>query len=146
MPAMTRRTLLGLFSALLTPRLPGSAPQETRPAGMHPEIDPWFPASTLDDWLRLPMRPILDPEILPTAYQKLARQLLERMTDGQPVDFTYHGGSDPGTLRRVLPVLLFQKLDPELPEIDALGEPTYLLAYCQTRNAPRTFRLDHITL
>lgn len=103
-----------------------------------------FPSGALAEWLRLPLRPILDPGILPPADQKTAGLLLGLIPLGQSFGFTYHGGSDPGTRRSVLPVLLFQKFDPELPVTEPRESPAYLLAFCQTRNAPRIFRLDRI--
>ncbi|MBN8457535.1 MAG: hypothetical protein J0M04_06845 [Verrucomicrobia bacterium] len=72
---------------------------------------------------------------------------------GRAFAFRYSGGSAPGDSRRALPTSLFgldlashyQFLvdDPgEIPE--PADGPLYLLAWCQTRNAPRTFRLDRM--
>jgi hypothetical protein len=72
-----------------------------------------------------------------------------------PFAFRYLGGSEPGPIRRVLPTWLFYldyfthyqfvEEDPsEIPDFD--DSPLFLQAWCQSRNAPRTFRLDRIQL
>ena len=77
-----------------------------------------------------------------------------RIRGGRSFAFYYLGGSTPGEIRRVLPTSLFgldlashyQFLvdDPtEFPE--PADGPLYLLAWCEHRKAPRTFRLDRIT-
>ena len=50
---------------------------------------------------------------------------------------------DPGTTRRILPILLFQKFE-MVYDADECPSHIYLLAFCQTRQQARTFRLDRI--
>lgn len=75
----------------------------------------------------------------------LARQLLPRLRNGGPVQFSYLGGSSPGIARSVLPTLLFT-----IPNSDHFDTneapiaPIYLLAHCSNRQAPRTFKLANI--
>jgi predicted DNA-binding transcriptional regulator YafY len=79
---------------------------------------------------------------------------LRHIGEGRPFTFLYHGGSDPGAFRTVLPTLLFSPdfcpyrmcyEDPtELP--DPSEVPIYLLGWCQTRQAARTFRLDRMEM
>jgi predicted DNA-binding transcriptional regulator YafY len=94
------------------------------------------------------MQPIHFPKDLPHQAPSSALQILTALHEHSgKIEFTYHGGSDPGQSRKVLPILLFQKIhpetDPHIPHIPNTS-PIYLLAHCQTRNAPRTFRLDRI--
>lgn len=107
----------------------------------------------LEAWLRLPQRPLIsrndladcqDPRI-----HALATIILARLNSGEELVFRYYGGSDASAIRTVHPVLLFRKCRPDAA--DARIEPSpqsplYLLAHCQTRNAPRTFRLDRMTM
>lgn len=72
-----------------------------------------------------------------------ASRITCRIHEGREFGFIYEGGSEPGTWRNVLPVLLFTvPAHPESP--DLTREPVYLLAHCLKRNAVRTFRLDRI--
>ena len=51
--------------------------------------------------------------------------------------FTYYGGSEPGIVRDVHPVMLYR----------VKGYPGgYFTAYCQVRQEIRTFRLDRVQL
>lgn len=155
----TRRGFLAAFSGfvLAPPRkeaagqshLELSAPSRdsTTPYSLfsHPSDDPaWLTA-----WLRLPRLPIM-PDHLPhfaefrRAEFELSCSILSHIQSGKPLTFTYHGGTEPETRRRVLPTFLYATpsniAHPELSH-----EPLYLLAHCLTRKAPRTFRLDRIT-
>ena len=88
-----------------------------------------------------------DLPLIPDPDQReLAAQILQRMRSGTPFTFQYLGGSEPGTRRQVLPVMLFTTDDDTNPAScqPELG-PIYLLAWCQSRNAPRTFRLDRMS-
>jgi hypothetical protein len=80
--------------------------------------------------------------------------ILRHIGAGLPFTFRYLGGSEPGAVRTVLPTLLFSPdfcpyrmcyEDPtELP--DPSEVPIYLLGWCQTRQAARTFRLDRMEM
>jgi hypothetical protein len=121
----------------------------------------WVPSVTdpewLRDWLRIPRLEIREddlPHISDSHQRALAAEIFMRIRVGRPFAFRYLGGSTPGEIRRVLPTSLFG-LDiashyqflvdapTEFPE--PADGPLYLLAWCQHRNAPRTFRLDRIT-
>jgi predicted DNA-binding transcriptional regulator YafY len=52
---------------------------------------------------------------------------------GQALDILYRTPGYPAEQRRITPLY-----------IDQRGEVTYVIAYCQTRRAQRTFRLDRI--
>ncbi len=61
---------------------------------------------------------------------------------GEPFQFQHLGGSEPGRVRRVLPVLLFTtSLGDTACGVGTLN-PIYLLGWCLPRRAARTFRLD----
>lgn len=118
----------------------------------HPVVSAIFsPGDSLEnfllEWQRLPMQPIPTVEDIPknvTPFEReIATSLLSVMREGvADFHFTYQGGSEPGTTRQVQPILLFQKFEfaYDLPERFHL----YLLAFCQSRQAARTFRLDRI--
>jgi hypothetical protein len=84
----------------------------------------------------------------------LGEIILRHIGVGTPFTFRYSGGSEPGALRTVLPTLLFSPdfcpyrmcyEDPtELP--DPSETPIYLLGWCQTRQAARTFRFDRMEM
>ncbi|MCB1203723.1 MAG: hypothetical protein KDN18_05655 [Verrucomicrobiae bacterium] len=143
--------LLGLPSGLAGGAL--SAPA-TSPAHYQAKANasgstsqPW-----LEEWFRLPMQPVISPRDLESCRDErvrdLAKTILAHPGGGVPLVFHYHGGSDPGSLRSVFPVLLFRKFDPDLPASegieDVASDPIYLLAHCQVRGAARTFRLDRM--
>ncbi len=65
---------------------------------------------------------------------------IENQTD---FEFRYLGGRNPGNSRRVLPILLFSKIELSRPATDL--HMIYLLAFCHTRQQTRTFRLDRIS-
>lgn len=114
-----------------------------------------IPPAWLEDWLRLPMQPILSAGDLGVgvhpAIRNVATSILSRPKDGKLLRFRYRGGTDPGSPRSVLPVLLFRKIDPAGPARDSDDgakplTPLYLLAHCLTRGEARTFRLDRIEM
>ncbi len=65
------------------------------------------------------------------------RLLIRALRLGEPVDFVYYGGSEPGGRRQVHPVMLFRVA--EYPG-------TYLTGFCERRKATRTFRVDRMRL
>ncbi len=141
---MQRRNFLHLIAAFLTP----PAVVASAPPGIFPHPD-HFPAADLDAWLRLPMQPILRPGDLPESAtdveQRVGGILLTHLQEIKTaLEITYHGGSSPGLHRRIHPILLFRKFEPAVDSDSPL--PIYLLARCETRKAPRTFRLDRISL
>lgn len=148
---MTRRTLLEALSALFIPAPafaaagPGSFPAKTSPDDSDC-VDRSMPPSSLDAWLRLPMQPLLAAADVPPACRDASAWVFESLSVGAALSFIYEGGSEPGTRRRAIPVLLFQKIDPDFPEQALFDKPVYLFAFCQTRNAPRIFRLDRMSL
>jgi hypothetical protein len=148
---MTRRTLLEALSALFIPAPafaaagPGSFPAMTSPDDSACAERPTHP-SGLEAWLRLPMQPLLAAADVPPACRKTAAGIFEGLSGGAALSFIYDGGSEPGTRRSAIPVLLFQKIDPDFPEQALFDKPVYLFAFCQTRNAPGIFRLDRMSL
>ena len=102
---------------------------------------------------RVEMREDDLPHLHDPCQRNLAAVILPRIRSGRSFAFRYLAGSSPGEIRRVLPTSLF-RLDPAshcqflvggVGGIAMLTDtPLYLLAWCQTRNAPRTFRLDRI--
>jgi hypothetical protein len=161
---MNRRTLLQHTLALLglPPALAGAAIRSPSPGDLLPDAPAGTvagfgpasgspPPSWLQAWLRLPMRPVLgegdlDADLDHRSWET-ALGILTCLGRGETLRFRYCGGSEPGSPRAVLPVLLFRKFDPDLADSDAANRgPLYLLAHCQTRSAARTFRLDRIEL
>lgn len=55
----------------------------------------------------------------------------------QRVEIRYYGGSQPGKLRTISPAALFMVKD--MPQ-------AYMLAYCHTRQANRTFLVEKVDL
>jgi hypothetical protein len=84
----------------------------------------------------------------------LGEVLLRHIGEGSPITFRYTGGSEPGAIRTVLPTLLFapdfrpNRMRYEDPRelSDSSAPPIYLLGWCQTRQAARTFRLDRMEM
>jgi hypothetical protein len=85
----------------------------------------------LDEWLTRPRQPI------DVAGDALEGRLLEAIQAGRSVEFRYAAGSEPGATRRVRPENLFRAEG---------SSAVYLTAFCETRQATRTFRLDRIWL
>jgi predicted DNA-binding transcriptional regulator YafY len=84
------------------------------------------------------------PQILEPRERDLAALILQRIRSGNSFDFHYFSGSEPGKLRKVLPVLLFTTALDGMPSGVGTPNPIYLLAWCQLRNAPRTFSLNRM--
>lgn len=150
---MVRRTFFHLLAGIPLPGLRSHERLSPKSIG-HPAKPVPFPSSTdtpvpewLLEWLRLPRLPVVSadlPQIAHPQERDLAALILQRIRSGSAFDFHYFSGSEPGKLRRVLPVLVFTTALDDLP--CGAGDPNqlYLLAWCQSRNAPRTFRLDRI--
>jgi hypothetical protein len=149
---MIRRTFFELLSGAFLPRpilISTSLRKSTLPC-----FDYGVPAPSekpdpewLTEWMRLPRLPWLAddlPEIPDPRESELAAQILQRIRSGASFDFQYFGGSEPGKSRQVLPVLLFTTAVDDMPCGVGDPNPIYLLAWCQSRNAPRTFRLDRM--
>lgn len=114
------------------------------------EDAPFDDPAWLSAWLRLPRLPVLRdqlPQLGPDREIEwyLASLALSRIQSGKSIHFTYHGGSEPGTFRQVVPMFLYA-VPSNLADQDLAREPLYLLAHCLRRKAPRTFRLDRIAL
>lgn len=149
---MIRRHFFELLSGAFLPRpvLNSTSPRKSTlpcPLGGVPPLPESLDPEWLTEWMRLPRLPLLAddlPEIPDPSERELATQILQRIRSGNSFDFQYFGGSEPGKSRQVLPVLLFTI---EVDDMHCGGgdpDPIYLLAWCQSRNAPRTFRLDRM--
>lgn len=151
---MIRRTFFQLLAGISLPGLrlnEGLCPKSTDPAPKpvttllsNDTPDPEW----LQEWQRLPRLPVISadlPQIANPQESHLAALILQRIRSGSPFDFHYFGGSEPGKLRRVLPVLVFSTAVDDVPYGEGVPNPTYLLAWCLTRSAPRTFCLDRIS-
>lgn len=156
---MIRRSFFQVLSGLLLPHPVPEAAGSPEPGPRRMMLPPAVPGPDpewLRQWRKIP-RLEIRPEDLPlhhNPYQlELAAEILSRIHAGTHFTFRYLGGSVPGEIRHVLPTSLFRldyfndcmdvADDPtELPE--PAGCPLYLLAWCLSRNAPRTFRLDRM--
>ncbi|MFP4352920.1 MAG: WYL domain-containing protein [Puniceicoccaceae bacterium] len=86
------------------------------------------------EWMQRPwvrVRESEDPQIA---------ALLEAAREVRPVWIRYHGGSDAGGKRRILPAVVFGLDGDDGGE----GCPVYIVAWCALRQAPRLFRSDRI--
>ena len=104
-------------------------------------------ARDLLQWQRLPVRPIPSIHAIPAGASRPNKDLVTlfltvRQQAVREFRTIAQGGSTAATVRRILPVLLFRKFEIlyDVPD----HSHVYLLAFCQTRQAPRTFRLDRI--
>lgn len=102
----------------------------------------------LDTWQRLPRVPVVRSQFPQFGKERQlewfnALRIKCCIQEGRGFGFIYEGGSEPGTWRNVLPVLLFT-VPAHSGSPDLRREPVYLLAHCLKRNAVRTFRLDRI--
>ncbi len=158
---MIRRNFFQLLSGLAIPLphwhtalRPASATTAPAPSAAQASI-PAHP-EWLREWLRVPRVEVFAEDLDDYNYPRLAalgEVILSHISSGQPITFRYLGGTEPGKTRTVLPVLLFYPdlftyyqysvEDPsEIPE--PADTPLYLLSWCLSRNAPRTFRLDRM--
>lgn len=108
-----------LHSAITSPTYSATHTEET------------FPADWLDEWNRATIHPIIHSSAPEESI------ILHALRSHQSLTIRYHRGSSPGAQRMIRPILLFTKSD---------YHPTYLLAWCYTRQQQRTFNLDAIEL
>jgi hypothetical protein len=145
---MNRRTLLETIGSLLIPSIGvASVTVNTAHTISWPNVISSLSSAEdngLSAWLRLPMQPLLTASDVPQRFRDVASVIFAALPNGTPLTFHYQGGSTPGELRSVLALMIFQKIDPDSPHKEPADQPVYLLAFCQTRNAPRIFRLDRI--
>lgn len=88
-----------------------------------------------DEWLQQWRE--ADRVTLQTSKNPLAKLLIEACNSGDGVEIIYFGGSTPGGYRVIYPRRLFKVRG---------YNSIYVEAYCETRGADRTFRLDKIQL
>lgn len=81
-------------------------------------------------------RPPVEDELAPGPTPDLLASLQDAIAKQETIDVLYHVPGRPSAERRRLAPLL----------IEPRGPHTYLLAYCHTRRANRTFRLDRLQL
>ncbi len=160
-PSMIRRSFFQTLAAVMlpppvlatakpAPAACGLPAQASHPSA--PERDPDW----LREWREMPKREVCVHDLpfhCDPRRRDFASAILYSITEGTPLTFRYHGGSEPGAARTVLPTLLFRPERSSFPEFrsgdpagfSALHEtPIYLLGWCQTRHAARTFRLDRM--
>jgi hypothetical protein len=159
---MIRRTFFQFLGAPFLPRpLLAVAEPVQATCTTHEEAPPQPPAPIhhpewLHEWREIPKLEVFAkdlPDHGDPHQRAVAEVILAHIQSGQPFTFRYHGGSEPGATRTVLPTLLFHLdyyghfyfcvEDPsEIPDPDPV--PIYLLGWCQTRQAARYFRLDRM--
>ncbi len=157
---MIRRTFFQTLAAALLPNpviamANDEPPGHEPPALALPSTAPIQDPEWLQEWRKIPKVEIYakDLECHDDPQQCAMAEVIMRYIPGNiPLTFRYSGGTEPGAVRTVRPILLFYPdycphrmfyEDPtELPEFNQT--PFYLLAWCQSRNAPRTFRLDRM--
>jgi len=140
------------------PPLPTEVPSP--PASPRAPTDPYldpFP-EWLREWRETPKQEVFVdnlPDHIHPHQLALAETILRHVAMGQSLSFRYTGGSEPGTIRTVLPTLLFRlysfshhphRIDHPVAFLHADKSPHYLLGWCQSRQAARTFRLDRMEL
>ncbi len=158
---MIRRSFFQTLAAALLPQpviaaaktvQPGCEPSARALQNPAPIQDPEW----LQEWREIPKLEVFAKD-LPyhedPHQRELGEIILRHIGEGTPFTFRYTGGSDPGALRTVLPTLLFypdywnyyqSRVDDPGEITDAAQMPIYLLGWCQTRQAARTFRLDRM--
>jgi len=95
-------------------------------SGLDPKL---VPSEKLFDWMLRPRNPVLASD------DPLVNMFVEAMLTGEPVNFIYASGSEPGAARTLNVSLVF------------LHEPEgriYVSGYCPERSAARIFALDSI--
>jgi hypothetical protein len=159
---MIRRSFFQTLAAALLPQPVIAAARTLQPGCKPPVCTLHNPAPIQDpewlqEWREIPKLEVFAKD-LPYHQDPHQREfgeiILRHIGEGTPFTFRYNGGSEPGAVRTVLPTLLFSPdfcpyrmcyEDPTgLP--DPSEVPIYLLGWCQTRQAARTFRLDRMEL
>jgi hypothetical protein len=159
---MFRRSFFQTLAAALLPRPILATAKTVQPGCEPPARTLHHPAPVMDpEWLRewreIPKMEIFAkdlPDHDDPHQRAVAADILDHIQSSRPFTFLYHGGSEPGAFRTVLPTLLFFPdfcpyrmcyEDPtELPDPSEVA--IYLLGWCQTRQAARTFRLDRMEM
>lgn len=157
---MMRRSFFQVVAAALLPQpvLAGGKPLPAKSAAVAGSL-PVQAAGRPPDWL-LAWREIPKIELFPgdlechddERQREIAARVMRHIDAGLPLTFRYCGGSAPGTVRTVQPILLFyQDYFSYYPPSEEPGvrtefreSPFYLLGWCQTRQAARYFRLDRM--
>ena len=156
---MIRRTFFQSLGAALLPRPLLADAEPAQAIGLTlAETAPPTPIENpewLREWREIPKLEVFAKDLLEHENpheRAIATVILDQIQSGKPFTFRYYGGSEPGSVRAVLPTLLFFPdfcpfrmgyEDPtELPDPSEI--PMYLLGWCQTRQAARTFRLDRM--
>lgn len=112
--------LLGVQSRSRSAPIPPGPPAPTGRTGL------W-----LADWRQVKRVPVFG-SVHPTAQRLIiAAQRQEMLT------LRYWGGSTPGAVRQVSPILIFQ--------VGGYG-PLYLCGYCHERRAERAFRVERVEI
>jgi hypothetical protein len=159
---MIRRSFFQTLAAALLPQPVLAAANTVQPTCEPPARTLHNPAPIRDpewlqEWREIPKLEVFAKD-LPyhedPHQRNLGEIILRHLADGTPFTFRYSGGSEPGAVRTVLPTLLFSPdfcpyrmcyEDPtELP--DPSETPIYLLGWCQTRHAARTFWLGRMEM
>lgn len=119
-PAVAERFKLWAWSKLH----PGSVEPE-----LEEQVQSYDETAWLDDWQQAPKEAVLHSDD-PKVWRILACYWLQ-----EPVDFIYHGGSESGTPRRIVPMEIFQ----------AEGyRSIWFRGYCELRQGERTFNLHRV--
>lgn len=126
---MIRRTFFQLLSGAFIPRPNLHSTNLGNPVSPSPSLEVPVLSKTPDpewlaEWLRLHRMPVLAEDLaaIPFSHEReLTNQILQRIRSGNPLNFQYFGGSEPGKTRQVLPVLLFTTAVDDLP--CGVGEP-----------------------
>jgi hypothetical protein len=157
---MIRRTFFQSLAAAFLPRplLAAAEPVQATctTLAIKPPPAPIRNPEWLQEWREIPKIELFahDLECHDDPHQcAVAKVVMEHIAGNIPLTFRYTGGSAPGSVRAVHPILLFYQDyftyfqfrtdDPtEYPEFNE--SPLYLLGWCQTRQAARTFRLDRM--
>ena len=119
-----RRTFLRLLGALAA--APSAVKSGSPAPGFDDDRERW-----LREWADLPRIPVhksRDP---------VTTMILSHALQGRSLPLYYHGGSQPGRLRRFSPELVFRH---------ERGHHTYVSGFCHLREAPRILRVDRIGL
>jgi hypothetical protein len=158
---MIRRTFFQTLTAALLPQSVLAAAKTVQPTCEPPASGLHTPATIrnpewLQEWREIPKIELFahDLECHDDPQQcAVAKVVMEHIAGNIPFSFRYSGGSEPGSVRTVHPILLFYQDyftyfqfrtdDPtEYPEFNE--SPFYLLAWCETRQEAQYFRLDRM--